>query len=434
MTLQSDFENLIEKLEDNLHDMGNTTAEFDATAGLMGLADEILNIPPTMTGIQLDTSITCVCPATASKNVPFNITGVLTATYDDTTQTDVDLSGVLQGATVEIYNGNTLLGTCTTGSDGSYTYSYTPSSTGTLSIKAVYDSANDYYDDTASNSSSVSVSVDVSSIALTVSAYDKNDSQISSPSSSAILSYVDEDYAVLTATVLDSSSNPVVGETVSFDVVDSSTGTVIENIDTDVTDRNGVASVTYYSKGTGDLYIKCSCNNIGSSSVTIHDYLQVPKFDGTETIYQINGTTSHSNGEMGGGTGYLSNGFDNTGLWELTAKIQFSGVNCAWCLFPYGATSRDADELDVLGFNSSITWFNSGTNNHQNVSSLSYNNYYDLTITKTSASSITVSIGSNTVTISNWNALSSSTLHIGLGEWGYSENVCTMKDVVVKPL
>lgn len=385
MTLQSDLEALIGKLEDNLVTMGVTDAEFDPTTGLMGLADEILNISPTITGLQLDTAITCVCPATASVGTAFNITGVLTATYDDTSQTDVDLSGVLQGATVEIYNGNTLLGTCTTGSDGSYTYSYTPSSTGTLSIKAVYDSANDYYEDTASNSSSVSVLVDVSSVSVTATVYDKNDQAISSPASSATLSYVDEEYAVLTATVIDHNNNPVVGETVSFDVVEN--GSVVENIGSATTDSSGVCSVQYLSKGTGDLNIQCSCNNITSSSVSIEDCYKY--YDGEitslitpnltlperykleyEIIKKQNVQGTYMRIYIGNNSNSLQTGFDGSGntdlmIWDGTTIKIISGPE----LNTWGAVSV---EIDSSNHTASITALNT-------TESMSVNSNVDLT-------------------------------------------------------
>lgn len=53
-------------------------------------------------------------------------------------------------------------------------------------------------------------------------------------------------------------------------VYDSST---TDYLDFDATDSNGVASVTYQSKGTGDITIQASCNNITSSTVTIEDCL-----------------------------------------------------------------------------------------------------------------------------------------------------------------
>lgn len=253
----------------NLTSMGVLGASTND--GLATNIAKVTSIPPTQRGIELDTSITCFAPATASVGVPFNITGVLTSSYDDTSQANVDMhGGEIQGATIEIYNGNTLLGTCTTNIDGEYTFTYTPLSTGTLSIKAVYDSANDFYEDSASNSNSVSVHVAVSSVTLTT---DKN-----------ILSYVDNEYATLTATVLDSNDDPIVGETVSFDIVDPDTGEVLENIDSATTDSNGVCSVYYYSNHTNSLYIRAICNGILSTQTYIEDiYKYVTDFSNWET-------------------------------------------------------------------------------------------------------------------------------------------------------
>ncbi|MBQ6220005.1 MAG: Ig-like domain-containing protein [Methanobrevibacter sp.] len=257
-------------LVSNLTSMGVIGASVND--GLATNIAKVLSVPPTQRGIELDTSITCTCPSSASVGVPFNITGVLTSSYDDTSQSNVDMhGGEIQGATIEIYNGNTLLGTCTTNIDGEYSYSYTPTVTGNLSIHAIYDSANDFYEDSASNSNSVSVHVPVSSVTLTATVCDSNNQAIGSPSDSAILSYVDGESALLTATVLDSNNDPVVGKTVSFDIVDHDAGTVISNIGTATTDSSGICSVYYYSKDADVLNIKCSCNNIESSSVQIED-------------------------------------------------------------------------------------------------------------------------------------------------------------------
>ena len=88
-------------------------------------------------------------------------------------------------------------------------------------------------------------------------------------SDKSILSYVDHEYAVLTATVYDANNNGLPNKEVSFDIVEN--GSVVENIGTAITDSNGECSVTYYSKDADVLNIKCSCNNIESSSVQIED-------------------------------------------------------------------------------------------------------------------------------------------------------------------
>ena len=72
-----------------------------------------------------------------------------------------------------------------------------------------------------------------------------------------ILSYYDSESATLTATYTENGS-PVSGKTVTFKAYKN--GTLVENIGSDTTDANGEASVSYSSKGSGDLNIQCECN------------------------------------------------------------------------------------------------------------------------------------------------------------------------------
>lgn len=61
-----------------------------------------------------------------------------------------------------------------------------------------------------------------------------------------------------------------------------------------------------------------------------------PFLDGLDNIYTIDGTTTVSNGEMSGGASYLSDGWDNTGDWELTVDVYHNASDGqALCLFQY---------------------------------------------------------------------------------------------------
>ena len=239
-----------------------------------------------------------------------------------------------------------------------------------------------------------------------------------------ILSYADEDECVLTATLTgdDVSNKPVVfkkGNTV---------------LDTVNTDSNGVATYTYSSQGAGDVTFTVECMNL-QETYSIQDYLQIPTLNG-DNIYQINGTTTVSNGEMSGGSAYLSLGFDNTGDWELNCKFKINGRNCALSLFPNGATAREQNELGMSAYRTNTFWFNNGTFVELYTSNrdLSGGNWYDVKITKQNGV-LTTLIDGVTRTISNWDILSSaSSFHIGVSGWGTNYNTATIKDVVVKPL
>ena len=191
---------LIDELETNLALMGVEDAEFDSTTGLLGLIEKIKDIPASVGGIDVVTSISCdIENTTVIRNNQCTITGVLRADKDDTSQVNVDLEGYLKGATVKIYNGNILLGSAITNGDGEYSFNFTPTNLGLLSIKAVFEGT-EYYE--SSESSILTITVE-SSKSFTVSS-DKN-----------ILSKYDNESATVTATLLVDGS-PVSGEWVTF--------------------------------------------------------------------------------------------------------------------------------------------------------------------------------------------------------------------------
>ena len=159
----------------------------------------------------------------------------------------------------------------------------------------------------------------------------------------------------------------------------------------------------------------------------------MPKLDGTESIYQISGTTTHTGGEMGGGSGYLLTSFDNSGDWELTAQAKFSGQNCCIGVFKDGATAREQNEMGITAYKTTSFWYTNGTYSdlYSDGRHLSANTYYTTTIKKQNGT-ITTTINGVTRTLS-WSS-GTSPLHIGVGGWGTTGNVCTIKDIVVKPL
>ena len=154
-TISGSLQQAIDDLETNLALMG-VDATYDSTTGLMGLVDEILNIEASIGGLELVTSISCECDEYVGVNEQFSIVGVLQADKDDTSQVNVDLEGYLKGATVKIYNGNTLLGTTITGNKGQYSFNYTHNIGGVLSLKAVFEGTDDY---NSCNSGYVSVNI-----------------------------------------------------------------------------------------------------------------------------------------------------------------------------------------------------------------------------------------------------------------------------------
>lgn len=117
-TLMNTLYNFGETLTTNLESMGVT--DIDNSDGLTYLANKILDIEPSVSGLNLTTSLTCESSdETVYGNNSFTLTSTLTVSYDDTTQENVDLSGVLTGAIIEFYdNDDNLQGQSVTDNTG----------------------------------------------------------------------------------------------------------------------------------------------------------------------------------------------------------------------------------------------------------------------------------------------------------------------------
>ena len=87
----------------------------------------------------------------------------------------------------------------------------------------------------------------------------------------SILSAADSEYVTLSAQLMDGQSSAAVsGETVSFKVYKASDDTLIDTL-TDDTDSTGLATVSYYGEGTGDIYIKSNVGSVLSDPYTVED-------------------------------------------------------------------------------------------------------------------------------------------------------------------
>lgn len=89
-----------------------------------------------------------------------------------------------------------------------------------------------------------------------------------------ILSAADSEYATLTAQLTDGGSPASVeGETVTFTVYKDSDDSVVTTLTAD-TNSSGVATVSYYGEGAGDLYIKSNVDSIISSEIYVEDCIK----------------------------------------------------------------------------------------------------------------------------------------------------------------
>lgn len=247
MSLSETYLSRKKLLADNLKSMG--VSLVDETDGLTTLINAVLNIEPSIGGLNLDTSLVIT---TTQEIIGLGesiiLTSTLRASYDDTTVVDVDLSGVLTGATVKFYNGTTLLGTAITDLNGIATYTYTPSQLGNFTFNAVFEGTENF---TNCNSNNVNITVINAPTSLVLQA-DKS-----------ILSHYDNDNCTLTATLYDNNNTPMEGLSVVFKNGDIVLATI-------TTDSGGVAEYMYNSQGVGDVTITVECMNL-TETYTLED-------------------------------------------------------------------------------------------------------------------------------------------------------------------
>lgn len=148
-TLNGALSELGETMADNLVSMGVTGAS--ASDGLTTLANKILNIAPSVGGITPVTSIDLSAnPSTVSVGGSVILSAMVNADYDDTSLTDVDLKGYLQGATITWKEGNTVLGTSVSDTNGVATYTVSNITNGEHTYTAIFDgTGTDYTSSTA---------------------------------------------------------------------------------------------------------------------------------------------------------------------------------------------------------------------------------------------------------------------------------------------
>lgn len=239
MSLSETYLSRKKLLANNLKSMG--VSSVNETNGLTTLINAVLNIEPSIGGLDLDTSlITTTTQEIIGLGESIILTSTLRASYDDTTVVDVDLSGVLTGATVKFYNGTTLLGTAITDLNGVATYTYTPSQLGNFTFHTVFEGTENFTNCTSNN---VNITVINAPTSLVLEA-DKS-----------ILSNYDNDNCTLTATLYDNNNTPMEGLMVVF-----KNGDIV--LDTITTDSGGVATYTYNSQGVGDVTITAECMNL----------------------------------------------------------------------------------------------------------------------------------------------------------------------------
>ena len=301
MSLSSTYLSRKALIADNLQSMGVLSA--DADEGLTTLANKILDIEPSISGLDLDTSITIHSSDTScliGQSIMF--WAELKADYDDETATDVDLSGVLTGATIEFKNGNTVLGSAVTDSDGIAYYTHTFNTGGIYNITASF-AGTENFDDCVSTSITVSVAYEMSITA------DKS-----------ILSYNDHEYATITANLSDGTTG-ISGETLSYEILDKNDNVLDSG--SDVTDASGDIIFTYQSTGIGDVQVIVYYGMFLQETFVLSDRL----------IYDV---TEYSRTGTGSATSVPTNSktWNNTGNWVFEADVKVTGNKCRIDIVP----------------------------------------------------------------------------------------------------
>ena len=330
-------------LIDNLNLMGITN--ISTTMGLHQLIDKILDIDPSLCGVNVITQLSVNLSETSIiYGEDIVVSGVLEADKDDTSNTNVDLEGYLKGATINIYHDETLIGTAITNGVGEYSFNYNNiTMMGTNNIYCVFEGTN-YYQECTSTAIPLNVTND-----LIVTA------------TKDILSYADNDSTILTATLI---GGDVEGKNVVFKNGDTV-------LDTVTTDSNGEATYEYTSEGVGDVTITVECGGI-TETINIEDctYYHESAFTSTQSDFNVSlpsnfeitfytkRTSSSSN------SSYLELG-GNTGNTALCGQIGGSGMSRVRIYNSEGSSRyTDHSSSDTpSGVNALHTWIKNGNDN-----------------------------------------------------------------------
>ena len=294
------------------------------------------------------------------------------------------LTGTLSvgsGESVKIYLGDVLSDTVTTGTNGAFSFTGSATSTsGSLTFKAVYDGDSTHSSVTSSN------------VVITVSGSTPVVTSVSLTSDKSILSYADSESAVLSATVLDDSSNPMSGETVTFYKGSTSIGTATTN-------SSGIATKSYSATGAGDVTFKATCESIDSSTITVEDCYYANLTEQTITNSSL---TVYS--AMATGLETLM-----SGKWQL--EFDMMSVSGYDGDLNIGAKSQytppsSANYRLSIGMDENKIHFNNRTNSSSNTSqssTRSRNTYYTLKLVRDGTSVVAYSNGAQfTSKTVNW--------------------------------
>ena len=266
--------------------------------------------------------------ATASTSVTVNkATPTITFASDKSVVTYGDsftLSGVLStgsGVTIRIIKNQSPfpLAELTTGAGGAYSKTIDGLAVGTYNLFAASVADSNYNSVTSST-----ITVTVTDTPTPVPA------SIDLTGTKSILSYADSESSVLTATVLDSSDNPVEG--VDVNLYNGST-----LWDTLTTDSSGECSKTYSSAGSGDITFTAEVDGtLLTKTYTVEDCLK--------TYMQT--YLDHYNDTVS-----TTIGFNLPSKWKIECELLFTQSTNNSCFIRIGETDNKALLIGKVGSN-----------------------------------------------------------------------------------
>lgn len=193
-----------------------------------------------------------------------------------------------------------------------------------------------------------------------------------------------------------------------------------------------ISNTFFGNSGTGDLkgyktVILYQPALNGTEPITIMSSQNSP----TITNNTLTGYTSSGNG----GSGYLSEGWDNTGLWQLTFKGRLNTPSSGIILV-CDSTQRDYNLINLA--RTDFYRYNGSSSTTFSYSPTLYSNtMHDITITKTDSTTIKIKVDSGSeVTISGFTPLSQTDkCYIGVDSWSTgSSNYAIISDIKVVKL
>lgn len=160
--------------------------------------------------------------------------------------------------------------------------------------------------------------------------------------------------------------------------------------------------------------------------------LYQPTLNGTETITNMSGKSAPTivdntlTGERNAtpsASGYLSEGWDNSGLWKCEFDVWYSGTETGAYLPSNTSTSRDTNLIMLTSGGGLWTYNNTTASTSSNDFPISYNTWYHVIIEKIDATSFKVTAGNTTKTYTNKATFLQNANKICIGVDSWSNNI-----------